>query len=410
MMTRHRISAFPLGLLMLSGSIILPAQEAEHERHAGVAEQHAGHEGHAEHEAGGDTHRVHLTEAQRRRLQLSIDQAGRGSAEAVLSLPATVEFDADRVARIGPRLRAKVLRVSRDLGDTVSAGEPVALMDSVALGKTKARYLTARARLETESANYAREKKLAAQNITSDAALLEARATYREAQAELNATAEELRLYGLTHEDIKAIPASGEIPLSHYVLTSPIDGVVQARDLVPGQTVGPEATPIHVVDPSRLWVMIEAYERDIPLLEVGQPVRVEVRALPDQPFSGRIDWISRALDPQSRTLRVRVVVDNPDGLLRAGMFATAHIQTDAEDVTAMLPVDAVQTVAGRPVVFVPADEEGAFHAVPVTLGHESGGRVEVVAGIQPGQSVVVAGAFDLKSVMTAGGRSAAHSH
>lgn len=389
------------------GPSVAAAQNDEHDhaRHAGEAhDREAG----AEHEGGHDE--VHLTEAQHRRLELKVARAERGSAEALIRLPATIVFDADRIAQIGPRLRAKVVEVTKDLGDPVRAGEPVMIMDSVALGKAKAHYLTARARLETEQANYAREKKLAEQRISSQAALLEARARYREAEAALDAATEELRLYGLSRQAIESIQPGGKTPLSRYVLTSPIDGVVQERDVTPGQTVGPETSPIHVVDTARMWVMIQAYERNIPALAVGQTVDLRVRALPGQRFQGRVDWISKALDAKSRTLRVRAVVENPNGVLCAGMFGTAGVQTNAKGAAALVPVDAVQTVDGRPTVFVPGHENGAFRAVPVALGQESGGMVEVISGIHPGEPVVVAGAFDLKSVMTASGRSAAHSH
>lgn len=379
-----------------------------------------GHEAHtketSDHEtdgerANGEGHNeIHLTEAQRRRLALRTAPAERGSAEAIVSLPATLTFDADRIAKIGPRLRAKVIEVVKDLGEPVSAGEPVVVMDSVALGKAKARYLTARARLETEKANYDREQALAAQKISSQAALLEARARYREAQAALESTIEELRLYGLSRETVGAIETGGEAPLSRYVLTSPIDGVVQERNLTPGQTVGPETTPIHVVNTTRLWVMIEAYERNIPMLAEDQTMHLTVRALPGRRFEGRIDWVSRALDPESRTLRARAVVDNPDSMLRAGMFGTANVHVDTEGPAALVPVDAVQTIGDRPAVFVPGHEPNVFRAVPVVLGEEAGGMVEIASGIRPGDEVVISGAFDLKSVMTAGGRSADHSH
>ncbi|EAR21632.1 efflux RND transporter periplasmic adaptor subunit [Nitrococcus mobilis] len=353
---------------------------------------------------------VHLTDAQRQHLQLRVARAGRGRAEALTRLPASIAFDADRVAKIGPRMRAKVIRVIKDLGEKVAVGEAVALMDSVALGKAKARYLTTRARLETERANYVREKKLAAQKITSEATLLEAKARYGEAQAALNAATEELRLHGLSRKAIQAIAAGGKTPLSRHMLTSPIAGVVQQRGLTPGQTIGADETPIHVVDTREMWVMIEAYERNIPMLAVGQSARITLRALPERRFEGRIDWISRALDSDSRTLRVRAVLDNPDGQLRAGMFGTAAIRTRGIGQAALVPIDAVQTVNGRPAVFVPGEEVGAFRAVSVVLGEESDGRVEVVSGIQPGDRVVVAGAFDLKSAMTASRRSAAHGH
>ncbi|MDZ7804144.1 efflux RND transporter periplasmic adaptor subunit [Thiohalophilus sp.] len=407
-----------LYILLMLGGLALPigAPLAAEEDHA--AEPAGEHERHVEEGAhkeadGEEKHKenaVHLSEAQHKRLNLKVEKAERGSAEAVVRLPATLDFDADRIARIGPRLRAKVVEVVKDLGAPVRAGEPVLIMDSVALGKAKAQYLTARARFNTEQANYNREQELAAQEISSEAALLEARARYRQARAELEAAAEELRLYGLSREAVKAIEAGGKTPLSRYVLTSPIDGVVQQRDVAPGQTVGPEATPIHVVDDSRMWVMIQAYERHIPALADGQQVHLRLRALPDETFEGRVDWISRALDRDSRTLDLRATVDNRDHLLRAGMFGTASIHVAEGGETALVPVDAVQRIEDKPMVFVPGDEPGAYRAVPVVLGEESGGQVEVIAGLHPGEALVVAGAFDLKSVMTAGGRSAAHNH
>ena len=394
---------------LTSGGFYVLATEGE--GHQEQREQQAKPQGQQGEPAAAGAHdEVHLSEAQRQRLQLRVVRAERGSAEAVIKLPASVAFDADRIAKIGPRMQAKVIRVTKDLGERVAAGEAVVLMDSVALGKAKARYLTTRARLETERANYVREKKLAAQQITSEAALLEARARYREAQAALNAATEVLRLHGLSRSEIEGIEAGGRMPFSRHELTSPITGVVQQREVTPGQTVGSEETPIHVVDTRKMWIMIEAYERNIPMLTVGQKVQMTVRALPEQDFEGRIDWISRALDPESRTLRVRAVVDNPDGLLRAGMFGTAQIRTRGDGRAALLPVDAVQTIEGRPTVFVPGEKGNVFRAVPVVLGEESGDRVEVVSGLQPGDRVVVAGAFDLKSAMTAGSRSAAHGH
>ena len=400
-----------VGLALPIGAPLAAAQDHANEN-AGEHEAHVG-EGTPQEAAGEAKHEenaVHLSEAQRKRLNLRVAQAERGSAEAVVRLPATLAFDGDRVMRIGPRLRAKVVKVVKDLGERVNAGEPVLIMGSVALGKARASYLTARARLNAEQANYNREQKLAAQDISSEASLLEARARYRQARAELDAAAEELRLYGLSREAVKAIEAGGKTPLSRYVLTSPIDGVVQQRAVTPGQTVGPEATPIHVVDDSRMWVMIQAYERHIPALEAGQQVHLRLRALPDATFEGRVDWISRALDRDSRTLDLRATVDNRNHLLRAGMFGTASIHVAEGGETALVPVGAVQRIEDQPMVFVPGDEPGAYRAIPIVLGQESGGQVEVIAGLHPGEALVVAGAFDLKSVMTAGGRSAAHNH
>src|SRR5699024_3128670 len=121
-------------------------------------------------------------------------------------------------------------------------------------------------------------------------------------------------------------------------------------------------------------------------------------------------WISYALEKGSRTMPVRAVVDNPDRKLRAGMFGAARIQTGQERDIAMIPVGAVQTINGESNVFVPGGEAGSFRPVSVRLGAENEGLVEVLSGLQPGDQAVTAGAFDLKSALTAQTRSASHGH
>ncbi|MES1927237.1 efflux RND transporter periplasmic adaptor subunit [Salinisphaera sp. T31B1] len=371
------------------------------------SENAAGREDHADEESPD---RVHLTPAQRSRLDIKVGKAGSGSATAVVSAPATVAFDSDRVARIGPRLSAKVLKVTADLGARVEAGDTVAILDSVALGQSKAAYLTAAARYQTRLAAYQRNKKLADDKIISEATLLESRAKYSQARAEREAARGELKLYGMNEAAIDNIGSNNGAPLSRYPLTTPMAGVVQQRDLVPGQSVSANETPIHVVDNSRMWVIIEADEQSLPRLQTGLTVKLTVRPLPDQAFTGTVDWISAELDAQSRTVRVRATVDNPDGVLKTGMFGTARIQTESERQFALVPIDAVQSMGERDIVFVPGDESGAFHAVPVKLGDEGGGQVEIRQGLNANDAVVTHGSFDLASAMTAGGRSAAHSH
>lgn len=367
------------------------------------------HEEHTDH-TGESPDRVHLSADQRARLDIQLAEAGSGSATAVVSAPATVAFDSDRVARIGPRLPAKVVEVRADLGDHVAAGETVAILDSVELGQAKARYLTANARYRTRRAAYQRNRKLADDQIISEAKLLESRAKYRQAQAERNAARAELELYGMNDNAIGTISAGQGSQLSRYALTTPVAGTVQQRDLVRGQSVGADDTPVHVVDNSRMWVNIEANENALSRLQTGLTIELSVRPLPEQTFTGEIDWISAELDSKSRTVRVRATVDNPDGLLKTGMFGTARIQTDTKRRFALVPVDAVQRVAERDIVFVPGDESGVFRAVAVQLGDEGNGRVEVREGLNAGDEVVATGSFDLASVLTASGRSAAHSH
>lgn len=361
----------------------------------------------------GDEHgeEVHLTEGQLNLLSIEVDRAGQGDADANVSAPATIRFDPDRTVRVGPRLTAKVVKVLIDLGDRVAKGDPLALMDSVELGRAKAAYLAAVAKLESAKAAFKREQSLAKQKISSEAELLDAKAAYHQARADHDVAVATLELYGVDAGDISS-SGPNETPMSRFKLSAPAGGVVQARDLAPGQTLSPEETPIHIVDISRVWVMIDAFEKALTRLSTGQPVTFRSPVLSQRHYRGKVDWISSELDEKSRTVTVRAVVKNPDGELRAGMFGTASIDTSTQGTGghALVPVDAVQRIEGGDVVFVPAGEPGAFKARPVTLGDEGSGRVEIVDGLSPGAEVVIAGAFDLMSALTAASRSAAHSH
>ena len=370
--------------------------------------EHAGESGGQAEEGEQHAQEVHLSEQQRQSLGINVETLEAGSASSTIARPAGITYDLDNIAKVGPRIEAKVVRMLKDLGDRVGRGEPIALMSSVELGKAKAEYIRLKARLKSENARYKREQSLYEQNISSEAELLEAEATFEEAQAELNAAAEALRLYGLSDANIQNIETGSDQPLSRFYLNSPIAGVVQERNLSPGQTISPTETPIHIANLSELWVMIDAYEQDIQYIEEGQTVSLSVRSIPGKTFKGTVDWISYALEEGSRTMPVRANIKNPDGQLRSGMFGTARIQTGKERNIAVIPVDAVQTIEGEPKVFVPGDEAGSFRAVGVTLGAENKGLVEITSGLQPGDKAVTGGAFDLKSALTSSSRSADH--
>jgi membrane fusion protein, heavy metal efflux system len=348
---------------------------------------------------------VTLTSQQATARDIAVAPAAAGTADATVHAPATVRFDRDLVTMVGPMLPAKVVKVTKDLGDTVKPGDAVAILDSVELGKVKAHYLVVQSRLALARDRYEREKRLVAQKISSRAELQQAEAEYQQAQADLDSTEEELRLYGLSHPAIRAIRPGTTEPFSRYVLTSPQGGIVEKRAVTPGQALTAESTPIEIVDPSRMWIMIDANEQDASRLRPGERVAFTARAMPGRTVTGTIDWVGRALSPTTRTLPARATVENPDGVLRSGMFGTAEIAVGSAVKLALVPVAAVQTVDGRQIVFAPvAGKAGSYQVVPVVTGAESDGRVEIRSGVAPGEKIVVRGAFALMSILTAATR------
>jgi cobalt-zinc-cadmium efflux system membrane fusion protein len=173
------------------------------------------------------------------------------------------------------------------------------------------------------------------------------------------------------------------------------------------------ATPLFIVaDMARLWLVVHAFERDALRIRAGASARVSFPALPGQEFEGKVTRVGSRVDPSSRTLDVRVELDNPDGLLRPGMSGSASIPVgDANTQVITVPVAAIQRLEEDWLVFIPESEPGHFELRPVGRGRELAGEVEILRGLAAGESVVVDGAFLLKAEADkARGGGAEHHH
>lgn len=386
---------------LISTSCNKTQKENEHEDHA--AEKTSENDEHAEEGHGQE---IHITPGQVKEMGIVVEPLRGGLVNSKIQRPATVKFNPDKTVKMGPRISAKVEKVQVDLGDKVTKGQALVYLSSVELGKIKADYLSQVSHFQTKEKAYQREKKLYEEQISSEADYLQAKAEFENARAELESSKATLNLFGIAAKNV----GDQDYPLSYFVLSSPLSGVVQERNLSPGETLSPKSTPIHIVDNSKMWVMIDAYEQDIANVKKGQDIRLNVKSLPGKVFLGKIDWISNALDKDSRTLKVRAVVNNKNGLLKEGMYGTADIVNSKESQKPIIPIDAVQEIEKEQVVFVPGDEEGSFKPVEVVTGNENNGWVEIAGKINIGEPVVTAGAFDLMSTLTSKTRSAAHGH
>ncbi|MEK9503008.1 efflux RND transporter periplasmic adaptor subunit [Gaopeijia maritima] len=310
-------------------------------------------------------------------------------------LPVTgnITYDQNRVSHIGPKTQGRVVELTVEVGSRVDRGQVLAHLESPEVGATRAELHEAEALLEIAQENYEREGRLEAQGISSRRELLDAEAELRRVQARLASAQERLRVLGADVHDEGG----------HFDVPSPFDGVVVERHAGRGEVVGPTDQLFTVADLSRLWIELDIYERNLNRVERDQPVTVTTTAWPDRVFPGRIVYIADIVDSQRRTVRARVELENTDGALKPGMFATALIEmADGARVIA-LPRDAVQTVDEQQIVWVLGEEAGEFIVRPVTLGPElPGGLVEILSGLAADEPVVVVGAFTLKSELAKG--------
>ncbi|HVR99881.1 MAG TPA: efflux RND transporter periplasmic adaptor subunit [Thermoanaerobaculia bacterium] len=362
----------------------------EEPEHTEGSEEHA-EEGHAE---GAEEEGVLAIDPEMLRdLKLTTFPAElRPGGEGITS-PGELKVDEEAYAEVGTPIAARVVRLVAQPGQSVRRGQPLAELQSAELGQARAALTGARARADLARKTVERKRGLAAERIVSRGELQRSEAEAAEAEAEVRAAEASLAALGVA-------VSGGSGDLSRFVLPSPIAGTVLERRAVQGQSADPAQALFRVADLSRLWLVVQAAERDAVRIRPGMPAEITLAALPGQRLQGEVGWTGREVDPHSRTVPVRIVLPNPDGRLKPGMFATARLSTgaaggDAEQVVAV-PSTALQRLDDRWVVFLQR-APGRFEVRPVERGRDLGGEVAVLSGLRAGEPVIVEGAFLLRA-------------
>jgi cobalt-zinc-cadmium efflux system membrane fusion protein len=305
-----------------------------------------------------------------------------------LPLTGSVTFDAARVSHVGPRMQGRVQRVPVDIGQSVEAGDTLAVLDSPELGAAQATWFAAAVERDVDQLNHERAERLYSDGIVSERRRLEAEAEYRQAEGALAAAERTLAALGAQPDSTAA---------SRFVLRAPLSGVVVDKHATIGEVVGSESHLFTVADLSLLWILLDVYETDLARIVVGAPAIVVTEAYPGRLLDGRIGYIGAVVDTISRTIKVRVELPNPDGILKPGMFVRANLVLADRVEVIGVSTSAVQTLEGNSVVFVP-EGGGQFRVTPVVTGRRrAGGWIEVLEGLAFGDSVVTTGSFSLKS-------------
>ena len=353
--------------------------------------------------AGGDESGlrglVRISEAGLRRSDIRTEPVRTERPIGGIDVPAEIRLNPNRTAHVTPMVEGQIADVQVALGDAVEDGQVLATMRSVALGEARSAIANARAAVEVARANFVRQQELKREGIGSERAYLEAQGDLRRAESDLAAATERLHVYG-------GRKGQG----STTAIRSPLTGIIIQKHATAGEVVSEGSSLFLVSDLSRVWVVGRVYEQDIAVARVGAPAVVSLQAYPGKSWDGEVSYVSHTLDSKTRTVEVRVELDNPDGTLRPGLFGSIALSPDADQVgqVPVIPQSAVQHIEGRPLVFIATDEEGVFRPAFVTLGATARGRAEVREGLTEGERVVVSGAFTLKSELL--GRQLADDH
>lgn len=335
-------------------------------------------------------------------VQVGDDLAGRIQIDTVRTAPvsdtlritARVDFDEQRLTRIGASVTGRVTQIHAALGQMVAPGQVLAELNSAELSAAQLGFLKANAQADLLRRSLERARLLFDSDVIGSAELQRRESEYEIALAESRAAKDQLRVLGMSPQAIGRLASQGTINSVTTVVAS-ARGTVVERKIAQGEVVQPAATLFAVADLSRLWVVAQVPEQQIAAVTTGQTVTMEVPALGNERFSGKLIYVGEIVSPETRTVVVRTEIDNADGKLKPAMLATMLIE-DRPRERVTVPGAAVVRDGETDYVFVSLGD-GSYRLSPVRLGPEMKGIRPVVAGLQGGETIVVDGAFHLNN-------------
>ena len=218
------------------------------------------------------------------------------------------------------------------------------------------------------------------------------------AQSALLAARSRLRAFGKSDAEIAKVETDRQIDRIARV-ASPLGGTIVARKVGPGQYVKPDNPDalFSIADLSTVWLLADVYESDVPLIRMGQPVKVQVAAYPKESFSARVAYVGAAVDPATHRVAVRSVVENREHKLKPDMFASFRLLTDSEVQALAVPVTAIVHDGGKTSVWVKQDGN-QFGRREVAVGLEQAGYVQILSGLKAGDQVVSEGSIFISNI------------
>jgi membrane fusion protein, heavy metal efflux system len=313
-----------------------------------------------------------------------------------------IDFDGNLSVEVFPLYQGTILNVLVELGAQVQKEQPLYTIKSPDLIQAESTLIGAAATFELTNKELERAKSLNGANGVSQRELEQATSDQQTAEGALKAARDAVRVFGKTDAEMDQMIASRKIDPA-LVVRSPISGKVTAKNAQPGFLVQPgnDPAPYTVSDISLKWMLADVVESDISLLHLGQPVQVKVMAYPDRVFKGKVSKIYSAVDPNTHRVTTRSEIADPRDELRPGMLANFVIRVhDPVEATAIPANGVVREADGTMTAWVTSDRRHFVQRV-VKTGLRTDGRVQILAGLQPGELAVTDGAVFLSNMLQA---------
>ncbi len=337
-----------------------------------------------------DTNRITLNEGMMQRI--TIDQLKLVKLADKIHVPSQIRVDEQKLIRVGANVTGRIVEVFANLGDNVSAGTALARIASPELNRAQLDYLRDYSVMLLNERAVNRARLLFESDVIPAAELQRRETELQVSRAELSAAKDQLRLLGVNDTALRELIRRGNILPSVPIAVSK-NGTVIERNVVAGQVVQPSDPLFKVADLSTVWAVGDVPEQIARNVMVGQHVEIQVPALEDIILDGLIVFVADTVNPVTRTVMVRTVVENPERKLKPSMLASMRIIESPRELL-VLPEEAVVREANRDYVYL-AEGNNRFLRIPVELAPEISNVRPIIRGLSVGQRIVVNGAYDL---------------
>ncbi len=336
-----------------------------------------------------DTAHVMMDDGQVSASGIVVAAAGAAQIASVVQFPGEIQLNDDRTVHVVPRVPGIAEAVLVSTGQTVRKGQALAVFSSQVISEQRSALQSAQKRRSLALTVHDREKRLWEQKITAEQDFLQAQAALREAEIAVENAQQKLSALG--------VAAGTGTGLNRFELRAPYDGLVVERKLSVGEAVREDTHIMTISDMSSVWVEVSIPAKDLPLLRVGAKVLVRATAF-DAKATGTVAFVGALVGEQTRMARARILLANPQGTWRPGLFVSIEVNAANLQVPVAVETEAVQTLGNRQVVFV--REEKRFVPRSVKLGISDDKYIEVLEGLPAGTPYAARGSYIIKSELT----------
>lgn len=315
----------------------------------------------------------------------------------------TIDFNENLLVQVFSQYQGKILKAFYNIGDEVQAGSVLFTIDSPDLLAAESTLLAAAGVLELQKRTLARATSLLKAGGSAQKDVDQSTSDEQTAEGNFKAAKDAVRIFGKADAEVEQILVDRKVD-STLVVPSPISGRIVARNAAPGLLTQPGVAPapFTVADLSTMWMLANVIETDAPAYKLGQEVEVRVPAYPDKVFKGHVTTLGAMIDPNTHRQLVRSEIDDPEHLLRSGMFASFVIRVGAPVRSLAVPAEGVVREGDGTMTVWSTKDSRRFTKRTVKVGLQQDGWTQILEGLSPGETVVTDGAVFLSNKLALG--------